>query len=58
MRLTPSNMQVTNVSASTSSVSGGWTTGNFTLLAETPAISIKYPDAPSQIHLALTNITG
>lgn len=49
---------VTNVSASTSSVSGGWTTGNFTLLAETPAISIKYPDAPSQIHLALTNITG
>ena len=46
------------MSASTSSASGGWTTGNFTLLAETPAINITYPDAPTQIHLALSNITG
>lgn len=35
-----------------------WSTGNFTVAAETPAIPIANPQLPGQIHLLLTNITG
>ena len=35
-----------------------WSTGNFTVAAETAAIPIANPQLPGQIHLMLTNITG
>lgn len=35
-----------------------WSTGNFTVVAETPAIPIANPQLPGQIHIMLTNVTG
>lgn len=41
---------VTNISS--------WTLNKFTILASTPAISISNPNSPTQVRMALTNITG
>lgn len=35
-----------------------WSNGSFSVLASTPAISVANPNSPTQIRLALTNITG
>jgi hypothetical protein len=37
---------------------GSWSTGNFTVLATTPAIPVANPDSPFQVRMSLTNVTG
>ncbi len=35
-----------------------WSNGSFNVVASTPAIPVANPNSPTQVRLALTNITG